>query len=356
MKLNKTTLLILYAEIMPYNVICFKDFLQTTNGQIHVICWGNEKKLTPYQPPHINGVTYYDMKDFTRQKIRFFIDDIKPSLVYVSGRMEKLYLAAALYARRLGIPVIGSSDTQFYGDWKQYIYKVLTAVLWKRYFDYLIVPGLFQYEFARHIGYPREKILFPQYSADVDLYSKYFNQTQSTSNCKKRYILFVGRLEKIKGIDLLFDAFFKLKKAGQIDLDLLVVGKGQYESALRDKEGVKLVGFLDQVDIVSLLPQVRFFCLPSRREPWGLVIHEMAAAGVPIVTTTCCGAGAAFVKNGYNGFLIQPDNITELEQAILKITSLSTEEMTIFSSRSSELSKQINPSMWTASIMSVIRS
>ena len=347
-------LLILYAEVMPYNVVCFKNFVQTTNREIKVICWGSDKKLTPYNPPEISNIAYLIKSDFNAGKLKNLINSFKPNVIYVAGRMEQDYLTASLYARSKGIPVIGTSDNQFRGDWKQKVSKLFSRYLWRRYFDYMMVPGLYQYEYMRYLGFKREQILFPQYCADTDLFNDYYYKNKNLIPKKKQYILFVGRLDTVKGLDILMDAFVELKNESLIDLNLMIIGNGPLANTIPKRSDIIHHSFLEQENIIKLLQEVAFFCLPSRREPWGLVIHELAAAGIPIIATTICGASAAFVKNGYNGILIQTCDKQLLKNAMVQMHNLSVAELSLYGERSFHLSTQITPALWTATIKSIL--
>ena len=344
----------LYAEIMPYNIICFKSLLSTqANLKIHVVCWGADKKLTPYQVPEIPRVSYYLKNDFNAEKIRQLINELEPSCLYVAGRMEKDYLKACKHARGKKILVIGTSDGQYKGGIKQLIQKLFSFYLFKRYFNYLMVPGIYQYEYARFLGFSREQILFPQYCADVSLFNNYYHN-RPDSKLPKKNILFVGRLNKIKGINFLIEAFLELVENEKFDLNLVLVGNGAEKKNIPVHPRIIQHDFLDQVSIIGLLNEVRFFCLPSIKEPWGVVLHEFTAAGMPIVTTDVCGAATAFVKHYYNGLIIKPAEKNSLKNAMQFMASLNEEKLEEMETRSYELSKQITPAMWSGTILSVI--
>lgn len=353
MNLKRPKLLVLYSEVMPYNVVCFRNFVEDTGGEMVVIGWDESKKLTPYRPPEIEGVSYRSLKEYPAPAIIALIDSFAPGALYVAGRMEKAYLRACLHARSKGITVIGTYDNQFDNSWKQWVMKSFSAILFKRYFNYMMVPGIRQYELMRYIGYERRQILFPQYCADTRLFTDYY-EAHGEDTTKKDTILFVGRLNPVKGLDLLVEAFSELRKEDKTSLQLVIVGNGPMGDSLVTDDRVSVRGFLSQEEMVSLLPRVKFFCLPSREEPWGLVIHEFAAAGLPILTTHACGAATAFVKHGYNGLIISAGNKQQLKDAIVKMDNLTDQELKLFGHRSYELSKQISPYMWTSVIKSVM--
>jgi len=352
--MSKPKILVLYSEIMPYNVVCFKDFVKTTGGEIKVICWDEKKKLTPYIPIDSEKIIYESHSNYTLDRLKILIDNFRPNAILVSGRMDNNYLAASLYARKQKIPVIGLSDNQYSGNLKQKISMMFSAILWKRYFDYVMVPGLYQYEYVRYLGFKKEQILFSLYCADTEIFNDFYVSKKEKVSKIKKYILFVGRLSEIKGLDVLIETFCELKSEKKLDLDLMIIGNGLLANIIPERNDIIRFPFMSQEELIKHLPEVKFFCLPSRKEPWGLVIHEFASAGMPIITTAVCGSSTAFVKNGYNGYIINSCDKKLLKNAILKMNSLSNDEIEQFSERSYNLSKQIAPELWTASVTSIL--
>lgn len=350
--INKT-ILILYAEIMPYNVATFEALLSKyTDYTLHVVSWGTDKKLTKYQQPAHDKIKYYDKSQLTYTELFSLYKSVNPQLVLISGRMEKDYLKLALKAKNDQKIVVGTSDNHYTGTLKQKIATIFSVFLYKRYFDYMLVPGIFQYEYQRRLGYKKNKILFPQYCANTELFEQSFLE-KTTS--KKEGILFLGRLHPIKGIEMLVEVHKKLYNSKKIEDKLIIIGDGVLKDKLCiENEHIIYHPFMAQDDIIKIMSRVKYFCLPSKSEPWGVVIHEAAAAGLAIVTTSNCGAATAFVKQGYNGYLFEADNKKELETVMLKMNSKTTEEISQMGKRSFELSKQIHPEMWAESLMNLI--
>ena len=59
--------------------------------------------------------------------------------------------------------------------------------------------------------------------------------------------------------------------------------------------------------------------LPSTYEPWGLVINEAMAAGLPVIVSKLCGCSMDLVEAGKNGYLIDPYNINDISEKISKV-------------------------------------
>lgn len=106
-------------------------------------------------------------------------------------------------------------------------------------------------------------------------------------------ILSCGRYVEKKGFEYLLRAFAQLLDSG-IDARLRIGGKGEQQAAL--EEIVKELGIVDKVqlgfwidDVSEELDRADFFVLPSLDEPFGIVMLEAMARGVPIVTTKTKG-------------------------------------------------------------------
>ena len=103
--------------------------------------------------------------------------------------------------------------------------------------------------------------------------------------------LFVGRLERVKGVDVLIDAASRLEKKG-IAFKLDLVGDGTLRGVLEKKmDGlglsgrVEFVGFRDKAEVISHMKESDCLVLASRSESLPLVILEAARVGLPVVAT-----------------------------------------------------------------------
>jgi D-inositol-3-phosphate glycosyltransferase len=129
---------------------------------------------------------------------------------------------------------------------------------------------------------------------------------------EKKVILYVGRIEPIKGLDILVSALALLEDMG--DTRLLVVGgrPGQDEELDRLKSLAARLGISDMVTFTGAVPQAELptyysaadvFVLPSYSESFGLVALEAMACGIPVVASRV-GGPSTFVKDGETGYLI----------------------------------------------------
>lgn len=334
---------------MPYNIASLKSITDLNpNVEIDVFSWGEEKKLTPFRPPKIKRVKFYCESEFNFCDLKEHFLKQRFQIVYICNRREKKYLKLAALAKKMNILVIGQSDEQFYNTFRQYIKKVFSRWIYLRYFDYIMVPGYYQYEMMRYLGFLRNQILIGAYTADIKVFNKHYLSFPHVVKQDLFKFLFVGRLEPEKGLDLLLRALERLQP--EYKFELIVIGNGSMLELVKSFEFVTHISFTSQKEICKVLQDVQFFVLPSKFEPWGVVIHEMAAAGIPIVCSDACGARAAFVFNNYNGFVFETDSLISCTNALSLALKLNDERKSLFKKRSFELSQCIKPDTWAECI------
>lgn len=123
------------------------------------------------------------------------------------------------------------------------------------------------------------------------------------------YIFAFGRLEYHKGFDLLIEAFVKIKHD---NLKLIIAGSGSSEEALKAlvnqlnlQNQVKFIGRIGKSEIDSYTQNALCNVIPSRREPFGIVVLEAIASGRPVLATNVGGI-PEILKNQF-GILVEPN-------------------------------------------------
>lgn len=139
----------------------------------------------------------------------------------------------------------------------------------------------------------------------------------------KRPFLFAwGRLEKIKGYDILIKTFSKL----DYDIDLLIAGEGSQRRFLEKlieelslSNRVRLLGKLSPDDIVSYSKASLINIIPSLKESFGIVLLEAIAAGRPIICTN--SGGLPEIMRPQFGIMCKSNDINSLRAAVIDIIS-----------------------------------
>ena len=102
------------------------------------------------------------------------------------------------------------------------------------------------------------------------------------------------------------------------------------------------------------MKEVGGFCLPSKDEHWGVVVHEAVASGLPLVLSNTTHSGSTFLVHNYNGFVFQENNSNDFKNQLKKFFALENADLILQSKRSFELSKRITHETWTANLMSIV--
>jgi len=141
-----------------------------------------------------------------------------------------------------------------------------------------------------------------------------------------RHFTVIARFVPQKNLGLALDAYARYRAlcAGP-PRPLRLCGAGPLEPALRRQvaadaiAGVSFCGWLDETAIAHLLAASLALILPSREEPFGLVVNEAIALGVPVLLSDNCGARDLLVRNAVNGYVFEPDNAEGLAAAMVRL-------------------------------------
>ncbi|WP_282039395.1 glycosyltransferase family 4 protein [Saccharicrinis aurantiacus] len=338
-------ILVLYTSLTDYWVACMR-YDYKINGNKYLVFRQTPNPNAPFQLNSEEGIEINNQSDFELAALQVKIKEFNPDMIYISGWVNKKYLAIAKSYKSKGIPTITGLDNQWKGNLRQRIGALLAPWKVKKYFSHIWVAGMLQYEFARQLKFKPQHILNNLYCADLD---KFNNPTIAYN---KRFV-FIGRLVHHKGVDLLMEAFKKLKAQHNSDWELHVIGNGDYIDELKQIEGVVHYPFIQPQDLPAELHKGGVFVLPSRYEAWGVVVQEAAAAAMPMICSASVGAARHLLQNGYNGYTINDNSVSDLCKAMHKISTLPKDTLTQMAKNSGSISTNINHAMWSAQLNEV---
>jgi|AntRauTorcE11898_2_1112593.scaffolds.fasta_scaffold06039_3 glycosyltransferase involved in cell wall biosynthesis len=344
-------ILVLHSRLSGYWMACMRVFVKEYKGDFFVV----RKKASanaPFDFENEPGIQLFDFSSFSDKELIKFCKDKNPDLVYVSGWSEQVYLKIARHFCKKKIPVICGLDNHWEGTIRQQAGKFYLKHVAPKTFTHLWIPDSYQFEYARHLGFAKENILTGLYSADVEAFSK--ARKESKKEPYPKSFLFVGRFIERKGLIELAQAFEELKKTTDSEWALTLIGNGPLKERLKEFDHVEILDFVQPEELPQVMSTHGVFVLPSHVEPWGVVVHEAAAAGVPIISTYSCGAAATFVRNGYNGYFTEAGNVHSLKNALELAIQKSDPELYEMGRRSAELSLQHTPQSWASTLYQLI--
>jgi glycosyltransferase involved in cell wall biosynthesis len=214
--------------------------------------------------------------------------------------------------------------------------------------DVAMVPSQLTEWYARRLGFSASDIIRGSLSADVDLFAS--PPRTGAELAGHRAFLSAGRLVWHKGADVLAAAYARYRELVTDPWDLHVVGTGPYEEQLRAIPGVVMHGFVQPPQVAELMRRVSCFVLPSHIEPYGVVVHEAAVAGLPVLCTDFAGATAGLMQDSYNGWVVAAGDVGQWADAMARMSALPPERLTSMSDASRLIGARISPSGWAQNV------
>jgi glycosyltransferase involved in cell wall biosynthesis len=146
---------------------------------------------------------------------------------------------------------------------------------------------------------------------------------------KRPFFLAINRFVGKKNLLFLLIAYSKyLQQFQDAAWDLVLCGDGELRSQIEQKisdlnlqDYVHLTGFLQQEQMLPYFAHAKCFIHASIQEQWGLVVNEAMASGLPVLVSNRCGCYEDLIVEGVNGFGFDPENLQQLTDLMLKISS-----------------------------------
>jgi glycosyltransferase involved in cell wall biosynthesis len=267
--------------------------------------------------------------------------------LWVHGYASVNSLQAIVAANALGIPVLLRAESwladrvrspwtlaaksAFFGLLGKAIAAVLpigtvNAAYWTHYFGSSVPQFLMPYAvnndyFARlaKAAEPRE----PELRSELGL------------SADRPVILFASKLQERKHADHLVEAYrrFIQDRPPQNRPYLVIVGDGEQRGQLQTQvqqlaeaqhlslDDVRFAGFRNQSELPRFFQLADVFVLPSRHEPWGLIVNEAMASGCPVIVSSDVGCHADLITDGIEGCVFPVGNLAALADALHRVFS-----------------------------------
>lgn len=260
-----------------------------------------------------------------------------PDLVIAGGWDQLTHLWAYLLRHLLKYKFVWwvestERDARSGSTWKE---RMKTRFVEKA--DGILVPGRGSHDYVKRMN-PRAVYVAPNV---VD--NRRFARPEEPSTSQDFKFIFIGRLHEDKGVDDLLTAWRHLPEES---FRLVIVGDGPLDGLVRDAANrdprIHFVGHVDRDELATLLRASDAFVFPSRSDPWGLVINEAMAAGLPVISTPAPGAVDDLVEDSVNGYIVPTRDPLALSEAMAELAS-SRERAQAMGRRSLEIIERYSP-------------
>lgn len=342
------THLFLYTELAGYTLNCFKKHLILNPGDKIYVIHHPVNDEAPFVFEKIQGVVFYEKRMLGLEGIYALYKEIKPDSVIISGWMDRDYMKVGrMIGKQCSVGLI--IDNPWTGSIKQWLLLPLARIILHSFVSWCWVPGKRQELFASRLGFLETQIQLGFYATDIEPFVKMGLNRKEIKDRKKRFIC-VARYIPDKSYPLLWSAFQGIYAQIGEDWELWCVGAGADYENRAEHPGIRHLGFVQPAEMEYVIHQSDVFVLPSRYEPWGMVVQEFAAAGFPLILSTAVGASEAFLRHKENGFVFQSGSEEALKAALLNMTKISAEDRMRMSSKSREIAEIYSADMWSRAL------
>lgn len=350
---NGFSIVFLWAEVGGYLEAVLQSLAILNNVSVSVVHWDNRNlNTTQHVVDFSNGVRFYARSDTNDDLVFGLLESRKPAIIVVSGWMDRGYIRACRKYKKLcpAVKIVAGIDDIWIGSLRQRLGQIYYHLFYRKIFDFMWISGQPQFSFAQRFGYDVENIISNLYSADTKMFS-------TRAGVIKRFV-FVGRFVKVKAIDLLVDAYCRLPTNIQMEWPLLLVGEGDQKAVILkiNNPHIKIMPFLQPEELRRELLKGGVGCLPSHKDQWGVVLHEYALMGLPILASSGCGATTEFLISGFNGVLFRKSDVNDLFRAMVEITTLNEVDLSRLAENGIKLGSRITTEISAASLLSVYKS
>ena len=268
-----------------------------------------------------------------KQSIWHILERHRPEVVFVAGYRDAAMQSAAKWARKHGTRVILMLDSWREDKRRWWMKEKIKRWLVQRWFDAAFVGGWRHYLYAQSLGFLPERIWRVVDVVD----NEYFSQGAVKARTEARgwrkrlelpehYFICVARHSPEKNLQRLLQAY-QLYRDRKGEWSLILVGDGLQRKELERQvranslNTVKFSGWV-QYDLLPLYYGLAgALILPSVSEPWGLVVNEGMAAGLPVLLSRKCGCQPELCWRGINGLDFNPWDVDEMADVMLQTSS-----------------------------------
>ncbi len=240
-------------------------------------------------------------------------------------------------------------DNQWHGTWKQRVGVLGSRRYVLPHYEAVFLPGERQACFARRLGFSDHQIWSGLYCPDTGSLS---TVGPSSASEAPRSFGYLGRLSPEKGIQDLLQAYELYRESTSDGWALRVAGAGELGPEVDRHSTVIRSSFVQPAELSAWMGEIGCLVVPSRFEPWGVVVSEAAAAGVPIIATDACGSVPHLVHDFVNGRVARTGDVRSLAACMAYVASLTEDERLTMGQASRGLAGPYTPARWADTILS----
>ena len=334
-----TRLVILTEIIAPYRIPVFNALAQRGDVDLHVIFLSETDPTMRHWNIYKDDIRFsYEVLSSWRRRLGRYhlllnwgvgkaLRRASPERIVCGGYSYAASWRALSWAAARRVPFLLWLESTGYDRRHEYFPVEYLKRMFLKGCDAFVVPGRSSLSYVREFGVPDSHIFTAPNAVANDFFAQRTaalkrREARPARKLPGRYFLFVGRLVPEKGVFDLLEAYAKLGPDLRSEVSLVFVGSGCAEQDLiaRSKAiepgSVHFAGFAQKEELAEFYALADMLILPTHTDPWGLVVNEAMACGLPVISTTVAGCADDLVQDGWNGRLVAPRDVAQLSAAM----------------------------------------
>ncbi len=253
----------------------------------------------------------------------------RPEVIICGGYNYVASWQALSWARRHAVEFVLWSESNHQDARRGWSWVEFLKSYFLRHCDRFVVPGKMSFEYLKALGSAEKNIFIAPNAVDNTLFAEQAERIRSSAaafweklKLPERFILFAGRLVPEKGVFDLLEAYAKLDETLRTEVGLVFAGDGVCRQSLTERAAqispgrVCFPGFAQREELAGIYALAEVLILPTHSDPWGLVVNEAMACGLPVIVSSVAGCSADLVEDGWNGYVVPHRDIDKLSGAI----------------------------------------
>ncbi len=366
----------------PARLARLKDVVEANGGELQVIevaARGSPYEFSRTGPAADSGrcgwLTLFDGAELPRlspldinRKLWTALERISPDVVMAGPIAFPVGTTAVRWcrARRRGVIVTDDARLEdvprncFINAVKRSVYGNVDAML---------VPAASHLPTCKYFGIPETRVFYGVDVVDNEWFGRraaLYRQSGSReirgTRLPGKFFLGVGRQVPKKNWPTLIDAYAAYRKRVARPWELVLVGEGPQRQTIVDRieergsAGITLWPFLTQEEMCGVYAAASCLALPSYYgETWGLVVNEAMACGLPVLVSDECGCASTLVRGGKNGWQFSPRRPEELTEAMVQMSTQSSQSHAEMGDASREIIREWSPERFAREAWSAIQ-
>jgi glycosyltransferase involved in cell wall biosynthesis len=340
-----------WNDVSGYMAACWRALAKCPGVEVHVVHPDLLRQPNPFRRDAglLTGVSNETFDTTARSAEDHLLDVVarrRPDVVVVCGWLYWPYTRLVQARELRHARVFVGMDSPWRGSLTQRLAKYRLGPLMRR-LDMIVTAGDRSRQYARRLGVPESRIRSGYYGFDYDGYSRVADVRDAAPGGWPRQFLFVGRYVPAKDLGTLVAGYSEYRRSVSSPWGLTCCGWGEESRFLRDVPGVTDAGFTPPSALAEIFSRHGALVLASQFEPWGVVIAEAAATGLPVICTTACGAGEDIVRDYFNGVTVAPSDPAALARAMRWVHDHEG-ELPVMGRRGQALAKAFSAEAWAA--------